>query len=208
GSNDLTFFPGFGRGRSLGSGGDRPVEAMAGDFNHDGAADLLVANNGDGRVTLLLGGADGLALARTFTEPGLLHPAAGELSALGGSVLTFYVTDGGEETAIPFVLAFGLPDPPEPEAPVRNPGFTLFGPGFPGGFEIPAVGADEALRLANGGPELRELLGVLTLLATGTVLFGGGDEADADAAALGDPEDELIPFLIRLSPALPATEPA
>ena len=50
GSNDLTLFPNFGAGQSIGTGGNTPLAAVAADFNHDGIMDLLVANNGDAYV--------------------------------------------------------------------------------------------------------------------------------------------------------------
>jgi hypothetical protein len=108
-------------------------------------------------------------------------------------------------------LIFGLTDQPAgpPESPVRNPGFTLFGPGFPGGLDIPAVGAAEALQLADAEFGPRELLGVLTLLVAGNVPPGGGDEeAVPDPDAVPDPEGDLIRFLLGLPEALPGTEPA
>src|SRR5262249_18410671 len=46
GSDDLTFFSGFGPGRSLTSSGETPVAALAGDFNGDSTSDLLVATAG------------------------------------------------------------------------------------------------------------------------------------------------------------------
>jgi large repetitive protein len=208
GSNDLTFFSGFGPGRAIASGGSDPVAAVAGDFNHDGLLDLLVANHGDGRIALLLGGAAGLGLDRTFSSPDLPHPTALELSSQGGA-LTFYVAEEGEEAAAGFALVFGsataLAGPPEP--PVRNPGFILFGPGFPGGFDIPAVGAAEALQAANGELEPRGLLAVLTLLVAGPVPPGGGDEAVPDPDAIPDLEGDLIRFLLGLPDGLPRKEP-
>src|SRR5262249_18116288 len=68
GSNDLTLFSRFGPGHSFSSGGEGPVAALAGDFNHDGFTDLIVANNGDGHITLLRGTADGPLLIRTFSD--------------------------------------------------------------------------------------------------------------------------------------------
>src|SRR5262249_5437559 len=63
GSNDVTLFRNSGSGQSIGSGGERPIAAVQGDFNHDGIEDLIIAKNGDGRETLLLGRPDGLAFS-------------------------------------------------------------------------------------------------------------------------------------------------
>src|SRR5439155_21904978 len=73
GSNDLTFFanPTFTTsvaGLRLDSGGELPLAAAAGDFNFDGISDLVVVNNGDGRMTLLLGGPEGLSFAASFSH--------------------------------------------------------------------------------------------------------------------------------------------
>jgi hypothetical protein len=46
--------------------GVRPRAIAVADFNGDGRPDVAVANGGDGTVTLLFGGAEGLGEARTF----------------------------------------------------------------------------------------------------------------------------------------------
>jgi hypothetical protein len=74
-SNDLTYFPDFlsgaSVGRSIPSGGEGPVAAIARDFEHHGKTDLVVANSGDDHLAVLLGSANGPEPAATFTEPGL-----------------------------------------------------------------------------------------------------------------------------------------
>src|SRR5207253_1104752 len=105
GSNDLTFFPNFGPGQSIGSGGNTPLSAMAADFNHDGITGLLVANNSDGAISLLLGSASGPSLARVFARADVAHPTD---VALGDDPSVFYVSQEGEETAARFSLDLGL----------------------------------------------------------------------------------------------------
>jgi hypothetical protein len=196
GSNDLTFFPGFGAGQSIATGGDRPVAAVIGDFNHDGLSDLVVAHNGDGILALLVGAPTGPVLGDTFSQPGLVHPTALELSPLAEDTPTFYVTEEGQEQATPFVLSFfGIPVPGGPgvATPVRapaNPELTLLGPGFPGGLTIPSVGFGEVLVTAGtetNAPE-RALGGVVAALV-GNLLPAGGPagEAPEPAALDGDP---------------------
>src|SRR5262249_5774914 len=81
GSNDLTFFPtpsftSSVAGLRLASGGELPLAAAAGDFNFDGLSDLLVVNNGDGRMALLLGGPEGPSFAASFSNALVPHPTA------------------------------------------------------------------------------------------------------------------------------------
>ena len=46
--------------------GRRP--GFAGDFTGNGFTDLVVGNNGDGRLALLAGGAGGLSLSQTLIQ--------------------------------------------------------------------------------------------------------------------------------------------
>ncbi|MBV8267849.1 MAG: VCBS repeat-containing protein, partial [Planctomycetaceae bacterium] len=89
GSNDLTLIPDFlhgGQAQEISSGGTDPVAALAGDFLEDGRTDLLVANNGDGRLALLLGGLDGLNLTESMVNPAVPHPTALALDVLTGNL--------------------------------------------------------------------------------------------------------------------------
>jgi large repetitive protein len=112
GSNDLTLIPDFlhgGQPQEFFSGGTYPVAALPDDFNGDGLTDLLVANNGDGRLALFLGGLDGLDLAASMEDLVGLHPTALALDALTGNLLRFYVgTEGGD----PALLELNVPAAP------------------------------------------------------------------------------------------------
>ena len=86
GSNDLTLIPDFlhgGPAQEIPSGGTDPVAVLAGDFLGDGRTDLLVANNGDGRLALFLGGLDGLEDLRIFENPDLPNPTVLAMDDLG-----------------------------------------------------------------------------------------------------------------------------
>jgi len=111
GSNDLTLIPDFlqaGQPLEIPSGGTNPVAALAGDFNGDRLTDLLVANNGDGRLALFLGGRDGLDLAESMVDPAVPQPTALALDVLTGNLLQFYAGTEGVEAAT--LLAFNLGD--------------------------------------------------------------------------------------------------
>jgi hypothetical protein len=185
GSNDLTFFAGFGPGQRIATGGDRPVAAAAGDFNHDGLSDLVVAHNGDGVLALLLGEPDGPALDDTFTRAGLVHPTALELSPLAGDAPTFYVTEEGEEQATPFVLSlFGIPVPGGPAVPSSvpapaNPELTLLGPGFPGGLNVPSAELGEPALVGTPAGEPQQLVSGLVAALVGGLVAEGESVAEA-----------------------------
>jgi hypothetical protein len=110
GSNDLTFFSNFGPGKSIPSGGNGPAAALAGDFTGNGLDDLIVANNGDGRVTLLLAGPGGPAPAETLSAEGLPHPTAVALASVGADEVGVYLAGEGVESVslLTFDTHFGI----------------------------------------------------------------------------------------------------
>jgi hypothetical protein len=111
GGNDLTLFSNFGPGRSIASGGLAPVAGFAGDFTGDGFTDLVIANNGDGVFTALLGGPDGLQIAGTLTSADVLHPTAVAFADLSAGGLSIFATEEGVESVarLTFALDFGIP---------------------------------------------------------------------------------------------------
>ena len=104
------------------------MAGLVGDFNKDGLDDVVVANNGDGKVHLFLGGQDGLSLADSQRVDGLLHPSALVFGALGIDGLQLYLTDEGEESIarLTFDLDFSGA-PPE----LNNPALPVQPPGLP-----------------------------------------------------------------------------
>jgi hypothetical protein len=200
GSNDLTFFRDFGVGIDIASGGETPVVALAGDFGGNGAEDLLVANNGDGRVTLLLGGPDGLTAAETFSRAGVPHPTALALTTAGEQTNVFVAEEGRESAFL--LTSFGIVVPgPEgrPPAPPLTDVFVVNGPGFENGLDIllaPGASGEKAAAGPGGGagqpgqtnvafaPESAVMAGAggAGLVEDDGALFPGGLSSDGGAA--------------------------
>ncbi len=125
-ANALTFFPSFRSPQSFtfGSGGERPVAAVAGFFNGDPFSDLLVANQGDGVIRLLAGGPAGFSLADSYSADDLPHPAALASVFRGGRIEIYGVNEHGSQA----VLVQSLLDPmfrPPDRSPVPLAGLLL-----------------------------------------------------------------------------------
>ena len=125
-ANLLTLFPNFRSPQAFtfGSGGERPVAAIAGFFNGDAFSDLLVANQGDGVVSLLAGGPGGFSLADSYSADDLPHPAALASVFRGGKIEIYGVNEHGSEA----VLVRSLLDPmfrPPDGSPVPLAGLLL-----------------------------------------------------------------------------------
>ena len=110
GSNDVTVISDFNSNtpvvQSFPTGGIDPVAAFGVDVAGNGLESLVVANSGDGLFTLL-GGADGLEVEATLSNPALPQPSALALAAVNDDEVAFYATTDGLEAA--FALAFILP---------------------------------------------------------------------------------------------------
>jgi hypothetical protein len=228
GSNDLTFFPNPSftspaAGLRLTSGGDLPLAAAEGDFNFDGLSDLVVVNNGDGRVTLLLGGPEGPSFASSFSNAGVPHPTAVAVTG-SADVLQVYVTEEGQETAF-LLTSFGIPIP-VPTAPIPAvviPDIVVVnGPGFAIDLSLIVLAGvaewgDEQRALAptrreGEGAEPGPPVGNLPHGHPTSPTHGGGEEGEAGAGAEADAataeEAAVIRFMIGVDDALRAIRPA
>ncbi|MBL8792368.1 MAG: VCBS repeat-containing protein, partial [Planctomycetia bacterium] len=101
-AGNLTFFAGFGPGRTIGTGGQAAV-AVSADFNGDGLTDLLVANQG-GTLAFLLGGLGGPGIAELLSAAPLDHPSALVLAGADGKTINIYATNEGDDRVFRFTL--------------------------------------------------------------------------------------------------------
>ena len=109
GSNSLTLISNFTDSaatiQTVSTGGQDPVAAFQ--FNSgDGFDNLVVANKGDGQISLLQGSGEGLLLAASLSETALPSPTSVVFASLSGGQLGFYAATAGSESAIS--LAFSL----------------------------------------------------------------------------------------------------
>jgi hypothetical protein len=116
GSNNLTFRPDFltsSEALSIDSGGDRPFAAIEGDFNGDGISDLIVANNGNGAISVFLGGANGPSMFEKPVFPeDIEHPTSLEFAVPDTGQL--YISQEGVDNVAFFRLPFAFTRPGEP----------------------------------------------------------------------------------------------
>jgi hypothetical protein len=122
-----------------------------GDFNGDGSSDLLVANNGDGRIVLLIGGPDGLDLSTTFARADVPHPT--DLALVSNGVeRDVYVAEEGRESAL-LLTAFGVAVPVLVVAEPPSTGVLVVnGPGIERGIDVPALPAPSVELLQQRSP--------------------------------------------------------
>jgi hypothetical protein len=101
GSNDVTLFANVASpdttGQRVDTGGQVPVDALKRSVTGAGRTDLIVANNGDGRLSLLTGTGSGLQLVQVQQEAGQ-HPTALAAGA-GLSPSSFFVVNEGQDQA-------------------------------------------------------------------------------------------------------------
>jgi hypothetical protein len=111
GSNDVTLISNLGSSsaaptsQTVSSGGVDPIAAFTVDTGN-GLSSLVVANDGDGNISLLTGGINGLSLSSVMSAPGLPNPSGLALAGVNGSNLEFYATNEGEQSAT--LLGFQL----------------------------------------------------------------------------------------------------
>jgi hypothetical protein len=123
GSNDLTYFPGFGAGRTIATEGLTPTAAVAGDFLQDGLTDLIVLHSGDDQVTLFLAGTEGPQIAAVLSSAGVGNLSDLALGAVQGNSVEVYVTAEGQDavTGLTFVLDVSQAARPPEEVLLQAP---------------------------------------------------------------------------------------
>ncbi len=186
GSNDLTVYSNFGdnhtQSQSVGTGGTDPLTAVETTFA--GYASLVVANNGNGRVSFVAGGPGGPQVVETQAVAGLNHPTGLVLlpaeespsgTPAGGDFVQVYVAEGGAESEM--LLTFN-----PSEASAFNAAETGALSVFPGS-------ADTGGQRAQAG-ELQAVtdsgLGLLATLETGGESgASAGPEGEGGAAGTG-----------------------
>ncbi len=109
GTSNVTLITGLSTGaiaqQVISSGGSDPVAALA-LRGSNGFDDLVVANNGDGKVSLFQGSADGLILEEVDSLPGDLSPTGLGIASRGIDDLFVYATTENADTAS--LLLFSL----------------------------------------------------------------------------------------------------
>jgi hypothetical protein len=163
---------------TIASGGEDPTTAFA-FASSSGFEDLVVGNGGDGVLALFEGGADGLSLTSTTTEPDLPSPTALVFSGLGGGAVQFYAATEGREAAALVALSLG-----GQIAPVTVTALTA----------SPTVAVAQLVPLQESSLALAGTLLITALGSPGGALQPGAREPEAEAAAA-----------LSLSSAVPVT---
>jgi hypothetical protein len=83
--------------QSISSGGIDPEAAFV--VPGTSATSLVVANSGNGSISLFEGGENGLTLSSTLTTSGLPNPSALALASFNSSGIQFWTTNDGEQNA-------------------------------------------------------------------------------------------------------------
>lgn len=98
-SNDMTYYADVTATdlppATIPTGGLGPVAGVAGDFNHDGFADIVIANRNDSRITLFYGGPLGPMLARSVLLAGGNGPTGLAVSVGKQNDLQLFVSTEG-----------------------------------------------------------------------------------------------------------------
>jgi hypothetical protein len=103
GSNSVTMISGLGTAtpvtQTLPSGGIDPTAGFAVALPGTGLDSVVVANNGDGVISLFNPGDNGLSLASSLSSSAVPNPSAMALASFSGHDLEFYATNDGQESA-------------------------------------------------------------------------------------------------------------
>jgi hypothetical protein len=150
--------------QTFATGGVFPTTAFAGNFSGDGYTDLVVGNNGDGRLALLLGGSGGLSLSQSFFNSAAPNPTAVSFGGVSDGILSFYVTTAGHEAALE--MAFDL-----------SSAGAIVGPGSPPPLGSSAVSGASILQIARLGDVTGSPFDLIATLVTVTVVPGNLESA-------------------------------
>ncbi len=120
GSPNLTYYPNFASGISqpvsISTGGTKPVAGAMGASLQNGYAELFIAHEGNGLITILAGGPGGPAPAGTIDIGASVEPTDLAISKGGSGSLQIYVASSGSDQAILVQVAPGaastLNEPP------------------------------------------------------------------------------------------------
>jgi hypothetical protein len=176
GSNDVTLFAdvasGLGGVQTIPTGGTAPVAALA--LGVNGRTDLVVANNSDGRLSLLTSTAGQLHLDQVLQEQPGLHPTA--LADAGLGSLSFYVMNEGQQSAT--LMSFAAP---AAAAPAAQQSAALV--------EEKTAAPEERLAAEREPVDLRSLdVTGVALVPTVVMISAAGQQAGQGAHAGGDEE--------------------
>jgi hypothetical protein len=112
GGNNLTYYSNFLSGdpvaQFIPTGGVDPVAAAVGYFAGNSYSDIVVANSGDDRITLLEGSAQGLILATSEFLNQSLRPSDLIVSGDAGGDLRLAVSAQGQDSIFSVTLSVGL----------------------------------------------------------------------------------------------------
>ena len=157
--------------QSFATGGNSPITGFAGDFSGTGYTDLVVGNNGDGRLALLLGGTGGLSLSQSLFSPAAPNPTAVSFGGVSDGVLSFYVSTAGREAALQ--MTFDL----DGEGAILGPGSVpSIGPS-----PAPGVTVVEVAQLGHSGGSVLNLIATLVTLT----VVPGNLESELESAGGG-----------------------
>jgi hypothetical protein len=153
--------------QSIPSGGTDPLAGVPVDLKGNGVDSLVVANNGDGNISLLSFGEGGLSLSAVATSGALPNPSGMVLSSFTGTGVDVYATTEGEQSAS--LVSLDLAGPPA--------GI----PTVPGG----SSGASSAPPLASLNSSSLALLGSLLTITIEAHVEGNEEGAASTAATVG-----------------------
>lgn len=109
GSNDVTYYSNFLGGESppafISTGGLDPIAGLMGVYGNNGYDDLVIANNGDNRITLLEGSPGGLVLTESEMLNESVRPTDLVISGADPGQLFLDVSAQGRNEVYPVTLA-------------------------------------------------------------------------------------------------------